>query len=73
MHFDTKTTKDPPMLKELDAEAYVVSAWRVLGLPERPEWRAEVTANLRQAAAAAELLLEFELEETVEAAPVFEA
>jgi hypothetical protein len=56
-----------------EPEPYIDATAPLLGLAIDPAWTASVAANLRVLAAAAALLTEAPLPDTVEAAPRFEA
>ncbi len=56
-----------------DAGAHVDTVARGLGLTIRPEWRDGVVAHAAAIARAADLVMDFALDETIEPAPVFEA
>lgn len=56
-----------------EPEAYLAATARLLGISLEDAWTASVAANLRVLVAAAGLLNEFPLSDTVEAAPRFEA
>jgi len=58
-------------LDKVAVEEYVDRAAALLGLTLDPEYRPGVVANFERTAAIAELVLSFELPDTVEAAPVF--
>lgn len=57
----------------LDLEAHLDHMARVLDLPVRPEWRANVLTFLAGVAAAGQVVTAFELPPETESAPVFEA
>ena len=52
---------------KLQIDAAIVSA----GLPVEPEWRASIDAHFEAIAKAAALVMEFPLEDELDAAPVF--
>lgn len=56
-----------------DPEAYAIAASASLALKLDPAWLAAVIANLRVLAQAAELVNDFPLPDTLDAAPRFEA
>lgn len=70
-------TPDPPtpprVAQDFDAEAYLDSASQLVGLTIAPEDRAAVVENLRAIAAVAATLMDEELPDELEAAPVFSA
>ena len=57
---------------EAELDAYIGSASVVMGLPIQPDWRPSVLANMRTIAAAAALLRSEPLDDTTEAAPIFQ-
>jgi hypothetical protein len=54
-----------------DAEAYVDAAARLIGLPIEPAHRPGVVLNLERIARLAALVMEFDLPEEIEPAPVY--
>jgi len=56
---------EPDQSKALDATT------AALGLVVEPEWREAVLLHMRVIGAAAQLLLEFPLDDEIEAAPIF--
>jgi len=64
----------PPRVgQDFDAEAYLDSASYLVGLAIAPDDRAAVVENLRAIAAVAATLMDEELPDELEAAPVFSA
>lgn len=57
--------------KDLNIEEYVEQMALVLGLSIAPEYKPEVIDNFSRIAAIAQLVLEFELPQDVEAAPIY--
>ncbi|GJD65666.1 DUF4089 domain-containing protein [Methylobacterium frigidaeris] len=66
------TTSSLPLDDET-AGAVVDAMVPLVGIPMAPEWRETVIASVKATAAAARLVLDFPLDDTVEPAPVFQA
>ena len=59
------------MDEPFDAKAHVAHMEKVMGLAIAEDWRPAVEANMTATAKAAQLVLDFALENEIEAAPVF--
>ena len=57
---------------EAELDAYIASVSVVMGLTITPDWRPSVLANMRTITAAAVLLQSEPLDDTTEAAPIFQ-
>lgn len=66
-------SEPPPLLDDVGIHAFVTAAASLSGLAIAPEWRDAVTTNLKATAAAARLVLAFQLPDDLDAAPVFVA
>ncbi|KAM3102953.1 DUF4089 domain-containing protein [Phormidesmis sp. 146-12] len=60
------------MTDKINSAEYVDLMAAVVGLPLNPDYRSGVIANFERIQTIAQLVMEFPLPETVEAAPVFE-
>ncbi len=60
-------------LDDESAGAVVDAMMPLVGIAMAPEWRETVIASVKATAAAARLVLDFPLDDTVEPAPVFRA
>lgn len=60
-------------MKDLDLYAYIDSAAPLQNLTIEPEWRHAVGAFFKPIITAAELVQAYPLDDTLEAAPIFEA
>ncbi len=59
------------MDEPFDAKAHVAHMEKAMGLAITEDWRPAVEANMAATAKAAQLVLDFALENEIEAAPVF--
>ncbi|BAQ48383.1 MULTISPECIES: DUF4089 domain-containing protein [Methylobacterium] len=70
----TTPPPSPPLpIDDVSAGAIVDAMVPLAGIPMAPEWRGTVITAVQATAAAAALLLDFPLDDTVEPAPVFRA
>lgn len=58
--------------KNVDFSNYVIQAAQLLDLPVAPEYLPGVVENITKMAAIAALVIEFDLPQEIEAAPIFE-
>lgn len=63
----------PDTNPSFEPERYLAATAPLLGLTLDAAWTAPIVANLRVLAAAATLLIDFEIPDAVDAAPRFEA
>jgi hypothetical protein len=64
-------TDQPFLAPDADREAALDAATVLLGLRVETAWRPEVVAHMKVIAEAARLILDFELEDEIEPAPVY--
>ena len=58
---------------DFDVQAHCAHMERVMQLAVLPEWRAEIAASFTLTTAAAVIVLDFPLDDSVEPAPIYEA